>query len=207
MVGIAVVKYGVGNIYSITSALRRLGVRVDVVSGELKRLHEYDAVILPGVGSYPAAMKRLKAWGVEHLLDYVSSGGIVLGICLGMQLLFQKSSEGGEVRGLGLLPGTVDKLKARKLPHMGWSKVYRLRECSLLSGLELPAYFYFMHSYGVHSYSLDYSCGVASYGESTFLAVVEKPPIYGTQFHPERSGLSGLAVLRNFIRVVRGAIQ
>ncbi len=197
---VAIVKYGVGNIYSVYAALKRVGANPTILEDGLRHLEVFDALVLPGVGSYPAAIRRLREWGIEKILEYIDGGGVVLGICLGMQLLFEESSEAGGSKGLGLLGGRVDRLNADRLPHIGWTRIQIRRQCRLLVDVPDNTYFYFMHSYGVHKTSANYVCATASHGKSLFAAVVEKHPIYGTQFHPERSGRYGRKVLENFIK-------
>ncbi len=202
MVRVAVVRYGAGNVYSVATALRRAGAEPAIVEGRA-RLGEYDAVVLPGVGSFPSAVRRLREWGLwEQLLDYVRAGGPLLGVCLGMQLLFEWSEEAGGAPGLGILPGRVERLRARKLPHMGWTRIRKVAACGLLEGVPDGSYMYFMHSYGVHAAG-GFACAVASYGGSTFAAAVERPPVYGTQFHPERSGRLGMSIVKAFVERVR----
>jgi len=198
VVRVAVLKYGVGNIYSVVSALRRVGAEAYVALSVSEAL-KADAIVLPGVGTYSAAMRRVG--GARHqLVEAVEEGTPILGICLGMQLFFEESEEGG--RGLSLLPGRVVRLKASKLPHMGWSLVRVKASSLLLEGVGDGAYFYFMHSYALTNTASPWVKAVAVHGQE-FAAVVEKPPLYGTQFHPERSGRRGLTVLSNFIREVR----
>jgi len=205
---VAVFKYGVGNIYSISSGVRRAGGDpVVVTSAEELVAADPDAVILPGVGCFDAAMKRIGERGAEAIRGMVEEGRPLLGICLGLQLLYEWSEEsidysGKPLRGLGLLRGTVKKMKARKLPHIGWTRVRILRRCRLLRGVRDGTYMYFIHSYAVPYREGDETvCATARHGETVFVAAVEKPPVYATQFHPEKSSREGLKVLRNFIEV------
>jgi len=201
---VAVVKYGVGNIYSITSALRRAGAEVEVVEC-IAEPGAWDGIVLPGVGAYEAASSRLHRCA-SQIREALAMGAQLLGICLGMQLLFEDSREAGlHAYGLGLLPGTVEKLAAWKLPHIGWSRV-RIPPrggCRLLEGVEDGEFFYYVHSFAYMDTRQPWVCAVSGYGLSTFAAAVEKPPIYGTQFHPERSGRRGLVVLRNWVTALR----
>jgi len=198
---IAIVKYGVGNVYSVYSGLKRAGAQPEIIEG-LDGLNRYDGIVLPGVGAYLSAIKKLKEWGFEKLLDAIDGGVKVLGICLGMQLFFEESMEGGLVQGLGLLPGRIERLPVRKLPHIGWSKVYPSRKCRLLEGVKYGQYFYFVHSYAHLDSQQKFSCAYTEYEGITFTAAIEAPPLYGTQFHPERSGVAGLRVLKNFIQII-----
>lgn len=201
---VAVVKYGVGNIYSIVSGLRRAGAEPVVVDC----IHDpgaWDGVVLPGVGAFEAASTRLHSCRME-IRDAVSMGAQLLGVCLGLQLLFEESREAGlHAYGLGLLPGRVEKLVAPKLPHIGWSRVWRLpgRDCMLLDGIEDGEFFYYVHSYAYTGIEEPWVCAASGYGLTWFAAVVEKPPVYATQFHPERSSRLGLRVLRNWVSLLR----
>ncbi|BEP17956.1 imidazole glycerol phosphate synthase subunit HisH [Pyrofollis japonicus] len=195
---ILVLKYGVGNIYSVKAGFERLGVSVKV-SETLRDAGEIDALILPGVGAYPAATRRLRE--ERSLLNKLLENNIpVLGICLGMQLFFEESEEGG--RGLGLLPGRVTRLRAPKLPHIGWTRTFMLRDSELLRGVENGSYMYYVHSYAYTNTAPGWVKAYSAHGES-FAAVIEKHPLYGTQFHPERSGRKGSLVLRNFVEAVK----
>ncbi|MFP3235472.1 MAG: imidazole glycerol phosphate synthase subunit HisH [Nitrososphaeria archaeon] len=197
---IGIIKYGVGNVFSVSAGLRRAGADVEVVDAPSPG---YDALVLPGVGAYGPAIERLEPHR-RTLLDLLDDGVPVLGICLGMQLLFERSEEGGWREGLGLLPGEVVRLGARKLPHIGWSRIEVSRECRLLEGVERGSYFYFVHSYANLDTSRGFVCSTASHEGQRFVAAVESPPLYGTQFHPERSDGPGSTVLRNFVRIASG---
>ena len=198
---VAVLRYGVGNIYSVKAGLERAGASVSVVY-TLEGLGGVDGVVLPGVGSYAAATRSLDAER-GRLLRLAGRGVPILGICLGMQLLFEASEEGGG-RGLGVLPGVARRLRAEKLPHIGWSRVRPVRDSLLLRGVEPDTYFYFVHSFAFLDIDRPWVTSVASYCDSVFAATVEKHPFYGAQFHPEKSGAQGLAVLRNFVSMLRG---
>jgi len=200
---VAVIRYGVGNIYSIVSGLRRAGVEPVVVDC-LQDPGEWDGVVLPGVGAYPAASMRLHRCALE-IREALRMGAQLLGVCLGLQLLFTDSREAGEHSyGLSLLPGTVEKLTAAKLPHIGWSRVYRVpgRDCWLLEGVEDGSHFYYVHSYAYTRVEEPWVCAVSRYGETVYAAVVEQPPVYATQFHPERSSRPGQRVLRNWVALL-----
>ncbi len=194
---IAIVKYGVGNVYSVAAGLRRAGAVPEVVEAPSRG---YDAVVLPGVGAYGPAMERLRPHR-ERLLEMLDEGVPVLGICLGMQLMFEWSDEWGGHEGLGLLRGRVTRLSARKLPHVGWTRIRIERECELMRGLDPGSYVYFVHSYANLDVSQPFVCSTASHEGQTFVASIEAPPLYGTQFHPERSDGPGSIVLRNFVRL------
>jgi len=200
MVRVAIVKYGVGNILSVKSALHELGVEARVVSGKDEiGSADFDAIILPGVGSFGRAMRFLSSWGItgEWLKD---RGMPTLGICLGMQLYFEESDEAPGVRGLGVFRGKVDRLPARKLPRIGWGAV-EPGNSELLDGVEKPV-FYFVHTYAFLG-DVDFVKARAEYEGHSYAAVVESWPFYGTQFHPERSGDQGMVVLKNFLGLVK----
>ena len=193
---VAVLDYAVGNLFSISNALRRLGAEPTVTS-DPRLLEEADAVVLPGVGSFPAAAARIAP--VAGLLRRLAREKPVLGVCLGMQLFFQSSLEGGrETPGLSLLPGRVVPLPPRvKGPHMGWNTVHPVAPSRLLEGVPGDSYFYFVHSYYADTAG-GHVVATTRYGVE-FPSVVETPPLYGTQFHPEKSGRLGLKVLGNFL--------
>ena len=199
---VLVFKYGVGNVFSVKAALERAGARADIKES-LENLEDYDALVLPGVGTMPAAMRRLAAWRgrVERHLD---QGKPLLGICLGLQLLFEESEELGPTLGLGLLPGRIERLKAKPLPHIGWNLVEPVRPSELLSGLEKPFYAYYIHSYAYKKVEEPHVKAYTRVGEEVFAAVVEKPPLYATQFHPERSGRAGASILSRFVEIAGG---
>ncbi len=195
-------KYGVGNVYSIKAGLEKAGARVRIVES-LRDAGEIDLLVLPGVGSMPAAMARLER--ERSLIDrHIDRGGLVFGICLGLQLMYEASTEFGYTRGLGLLEGEVDVLPVKPLPHIGWSLVERTRDSRLLRGLPERFYAYYVHSYASMDTGKPWVKAVTRVDEVEYVALVEKHPIYGTQFHPERSGRHGLQVLRNLVSLAGG---
>ncbi len=196
-----ILKYGVGNVYSIKAGLEKVGARARILEELPGR--GVDLLILPGVGSMPAAMKRLDRY--RGTLDrMIEEGTIVFGICLGLQLMYEASTEYGYTRGLGLLEGVVDRLPVRPLPHIGWSRVYRIRGSRLLEGLPDGFYAYYVHSYASTDTSPQWVKAYSETGGVEYVAVVEKHPVYGTQFHPERSGREGLRVLANLVEIAGG---
>ncbi len=202
MVRVAVVDYGVGNRFSIVAGLRRAGASVELTR-DARRLREADGIVLPGVGSFPAAMRVMEEAGIIDVVrGHIEAGKPLLGVCLGLQLLFEWSEEWGGSRGLGLLPGVVKRLPVWRKPHMAWTRVWRVRPSKLLRGIAFGEYFYFAHSY--YAVPRDESVVVARAVHSghIFPAVVEKHPVYATQFHPEKSGAAGLHVLRNWVSMV-----
>lgn len=199
---IGVVDYGMGNRRSAEKALEHVGARVEV-SGDPERLREMDGLVLPGVGAFPAGMAAIRAAGLDELLqERVAAGVPLMGLCLGMQLLFEASEEHDGAAGLGLLAGTVRRLNAPglKLPHIGWSELRWLRDTPLREGLPDPAYLYHVHSFAVHPADREVVLASADYGEP-FAAIVGQGNVFGTQSHPEKSSAHGLALLGNFTRL------
>jgi imidazole glycerol phosphate synthase glutamine amidotransferase subunit len=203
-VKISLLDYGAGNLPSVERALQRLGVQTERVSTSAG-IAEASALILPGVGHYGALIRALDRDELrESLIGVIERGVPFLGICLGLQALFQNSEEAPELRGLQMLPGSVRVLTgAVKLPHMGWDQVQIKGGSRLLEGIDSGAYFYFAHSYAA-PYSDEGTAleirATCSYG-SEFVAVTEKDNIFAVQFHPEKSGDVGQRVLENFLRI------
>jgi glutamine amidotransferase len=197
---IAIVDYGMGNKRSVEKALEHVGAQ-PLITSDAAELHAADAVILPGVGAFPEAMRRLRASGLDEVVRERASAGVpLLGICLGMQLLFDSSTEHEGETGLGLLPGDVDTLNAPKLPHIGWNEVTFARESPLVAGLGDAAAFYHVHSFVCRPAEEDDVVGRGDYGEP-FASIVERDNVMGAQFHPEKSSRDGLALLRNFAKL------
>jgi glutamine amidotransferase len=195
-----------GNLRSVEKALEKVGVTA-VRTADRERARNADGVILPGVGAFPKAMERVRELGLDALVaDRLSEGRPVLGICLGMQLLFDSSHENEGDRGIGLLPGSVAPLPANghKVPHMGWSPVRWERPSPLTDGLDREEPFYFVHSFAPVPERGDDVLGTAAYGER-FACAVERPPLYGAQFHPEKSSAAGLRLLSNFAAICASA--
>jgi glutamine amidotransferase len=196
---IAVVDYGMGNRRSVEKALEHVGARA-VVTRHHEELHAADGIVLPGVGAFPEGMRRLTELGLDDVLrDRAAAGVPLLGICLGMQLLFESSTEHRGAIGLGILPGEVTYLdtRGRRLPHIGWNLVTMTRQARLTEGLGDAAAFYHVHSLACRPADDADVAGTASYGE-TFPSIVERGSVFGAQFHPEKSSRDGLALLRNF---------
>jgi len=201
-VTVVLVDYGMGNRRSVEKALEHVGARV-ARTDDAGALAAADAIVLPGVGAFPEAMRRLAALGlVEPLRERAAAGAPLLGICLGMQLLFEWSEEHEGAAGLGLLPGTVTRLRAPglKVPHIGWSTVTFTRPSVLTDGLGEAAAFYHVHTYACRPAEESDVVGRGEYGER-FVSIVERGNVMGAQFHPEKSSLDGLALLRNFVGV------
>ncbi len=202
---VAVLDYGSGNVHSAAKALEAAGARVELTA-DRARIDAADGLLVPGVGAFSAVMDALRAVRGDEIIDRRLSGGrAVLGICVGMQVLFERGVEGGvETEGLGQWPGTVSELHAPTVPHMGWNTVEAPSDSRLFSGLS-DERFYFVHSYAAHEWSIDPHPGIptplvtwAEHGER-FVAAVENGPLCATQFHPEKSGEAGLRLLANWL--------
>jgi len=202
MTRVAILDYGMGNLRSVEKALERVGAEAEITS-DSTRAEAADGVILPGVGAFPRAMERVRQFGLDELVAArIEAGAPVLGICLGMQLLFESSVENEGASGLALLDGVVAPLEANgyKVPHIGWSPVHWEHDSELTEGLGDQTPFYFVHSFAPRPAANGDVLGTAAYGER-FACAVERPPLYGVQFHPEKSSTAGLSLLANFIRI------
>jgi glutamine amidotransferase len=199
---IAILDYGMGNLRSVEKAFERVGADAGVTR-DPDRIRGADALVLPGVGAFPKAMAAVRELGFDALMrEHVDAGKPALGICLGMQLLFESSPELGGAEGLGLLEGDVAALDAPglKVPHIGWNEVAWSNGTPLAEGLPDPAAFYHVHSFAPRPSRTDDVLGRSAYG-SDFASVVGRGKVFGVQFHPEKSGPDGLALLRNFVRL------
>jgi imidazole glycerol-phosphate synthase subunit HisH len=199
---ICVLDYGMGNLRSVEKALEHAGAD-SVRTGDGDTARGADGLILPGVGAFPKAIERIRELGLDEVVrERVAAGTPVLGICLGLQLLFSSSTELGGAGGLGILEGEVSELRAGdlKVPHIGWSPVSWARRSRLTEGLAEGEPFYFVHSYAPRPEHGEDELGSAEYGER-FACVVERGDVFGVQFHPEKSSAAGLRLLRNFAGV------
>ena len=208
MTGVVIVDYGAGNISSVRNALRHLGSE-PLVSHDPVHIFNANSVILPGVGSFGAAMSFLKTAGADAaVVQFAKTGKPLLGICLGMQLLFDRSTEFGETSGLGLIGGEVEELhkiaqssEDWKIPNVGWRSLKSTREKPdhILLGLPSDAEFYFTHSFSAARVDAADVLATTRWSNADLVAVIRRDNLWGTQFHPEKSGLHGLQLLRNFL--------
>ncbi len=200
---IAIVDYGAGNLFSVKNACDFLALET-VITGDPAVLQAADKIILPGVGAFPDAMKKLGAAGLVSVLREQAKKKPLLGICLGMQMLFDYSTEFEKTEGLGLIPGYVDRIFCgeKKLPHIGWNELVIRQASPLLTAARDGDYVYFVHSFAAVC-DKRYLLATTEYG-CTVPALVGNGNIYGAQFHPEKSGAVGIAMLENFAKVVAG---
>ncbi len=195
---IAVIDYGAGNIFSVKNALDHLGFENELVS-DCDSIKSADAVILPGVGAFPSAMKMLEQSGLIETIKEEAAKKPFLGICLGMQLIFEKGYEFEEYSGLGLINGSVRYMDEPNLiiPHMGWNKLEKLNDCPLLENVGDDEYVYFVHSYKAHCDDKNIAA-YSEYGGCVPALVYDGKYVFGAQFHPEKSGETGLKILKSF---------
>jgi glutamine amidotransferase len=197
---IAILDYGVGNLYSITCALKRLGAEVKLIEGVKEGL-DADALILPGVGNFTAVADKLSS-EKETIYDYIKAGRPLLGICLGLQILLEESEE-GEGKGLGIIPGSARRLpNGVKIPHIGWNTIKIVKEHKFVEGVQDGSWVYFVHSYYSSLKDSEPVLAETHYG-LTFPSIVGRGALIGTQFHPEKSAETGKILLKNFLRMIR----
>jgi len=200
MVKVAIFDYGAGNIFSLKTSLEKVGATVDVITN-FDKPNEYSGLLLPGVGNFDPAINSIRNFSKTQFLDYVGSTP-VLGICLGMEMYFEKSEEGIE-KGLGVMDGEVVILpNTMKVPHMGWNDLEIKKPGKLLEGVEDGSWVYFVHSYRVKPNSNDIITAESDYGIKV-PAVVEQDNFFGTQFHPEKSSSVGKIMIKNFLDVCK----
>jgi glutamine amidotransferase len=203
---IGVIDYGMGNRRSVEKAVERAGARASITS-DRDELRACDGLVLPGVGAFPLAMRNLRELGlVEPIREWAGDGTPLLGICLGMQLLFDRSEELDATDGLGLIPGEVTRLRSRglRIPHIGWNEVRFERASPLTSGLpETGCAFYHVHSLAARPRRPEHVVGTTEYGER-FATIVAHGTISGVQFHPEKSSGDGIRLLENFVALCAG---
>lgn len=203
---IAIIDYGAGNIQSVSKALRHIGCDCFITRSKDEILRS-DGAVLPGVGSFGDTVDTMNRYGIrDAVVEYIRSGKPFLGICLGMQLLFPSSEESPGAEGLGIFDGTISRIpngEGLKIPHMGWNSLTINPNSRLFKGIEDNAYVYFVHSYFLHAADRDLVAAQTEYGVKID-AAVERGNVFATQFHPEKSGETGLKILRNFTAIVEG---
>jgi len=196
---IGILNYGIGNLYSITNAFRRLGVNVEIIDQPSKA--QIDGLVLPGVGNFESAatnMRRMK----DKIIELIESSMPVLGICLGMQLFFERSEEGGG-EGLGIFRGDVVKMRIRgKLPHMGWNTLIKMKESPILEDVNTGDWVYYVHSYYPSPRDAEIVLAETEY-HIRFPSVIGGSSRFGTQFHPEKSSTTGQKILKNFLKICK----
>jgi imidazole glycerol-phosphate synthase subunit HisH len=198
---VAILDYGMGNLRSVEKALEHVGARPEVTSDH-GRVRAADGIVLPGVGAFPKAMEAVRRLGLDKLLrERAAAGAPTIGVCLGMQLLFESTTELGGAEGIALLEGRVEELDAPglKVPQIGWNPVSWRRRNGLNTDLPDPCAFYHVHSFAPRPAREEDVLGTAEYG-GEFVSAVARPPLWGVQFHPEKSGPDGLRLLGNFVR-------
>mgnify|MGYP006100100353 CR=1 FL=1 len=205
---IGIIDYGVGNIRSISNAISNFGVEA-LLTDSRDEILDCSGIILPGVGAFRHGIEKLKEKNLDLILaDFIASNKPLLGICLGMQMLFTSSSEFGTSEGLGFIEGTVEQLPIQencKLPHIAWTSIYpnsnRSWNNTLLNDVEINSDMYHVHSYFVNPTDEDYILSLSSYNDFQFCSTVQKNNILGCQYHPEKSGEAGLSVIKNFMEL------
>jgi len=201
MVSVAIFDYGAGNIFSLKNSLEKAGASVDVITN-FDKSNEYSGLLLPGVGNFDPAIKSITEFSKTAFKDFAKDTIPVLGICLGMEMFFEKSEEGKE-KGLGIMDGEVIVLPpSLKVPHMGWNDLEIKKPGKILEGVENGSWVYFVHSYRVKPSSNDVITAESDYGIKV-PAVVEQDNFFGTQFHPEKSGSVGKIMIKNFLDVCK----
>lgn len=198
---ITIIDYGMGNLRSVQKALEKAGGRA-LITQNIDDIEESDKVVLPGVGAIRPAMEKLDMLGlIPAIKQTIASGKPFLGICLGLQLLFEKSDEGGEVKALGVFPGAVQRFTSLKVPQMGWNQLKLAnKKCPLWNGVADNSYVYFCHSYFVRPKDKALTAAQTDYGIS-YTSAIATDNVFGVQFHPEKSQAVGLHILKNFVEL------
>jgi glutamine amidotransferase len=201
MVKVAIFDYGAGNIFSLKNSLEKNNAQVDVITS-FDNVNSYSGLLLPGVGNFDPAIKSIRDYSKTAFVDFVGNNIPVLGICLGMEMFFEKSEEGKE-KGLGVIGGEVILLpQEMKIPHMGWNDIQIERPSKILEGIPDGSWVYFVHSYRVKPKNEDVVVADSNYGIKV-PAVVESKNFFGTQFHPEKSGQVGSVIIGNFLSICK----
>lgn len=205
---IVIIDYGMGNLSSVKNALNFLGLESKISSNE-EEIRNANALILPGVGAFPDAMDTIERLSLDKIIkEEVAKNKPLLGICLGMQLLFENGFEGLERKGLGLLKGSIVKMKDDKknnikIPHIGWNNLIYNKKDELFDSIEEGKFVYYVHSYFVQEYNDEDLVAYSEYGENKIPGVVRCKNVMGAQFHPEKSGTVGLSILKNFGEMIK----
>ena len=196
---IAIIDYGMGNLYSVSKALQKMGAQAGIIT-QPEQMDGAQALILPGVGAFGQGMARLRERGFpEAIRGYISTGRPVMGICLGLQLLFEESDEMGQHEGLGIFAGRVTRFQGSLVvPHMGWNQIWPTQPSAILRGVEPGSYAYYVHSYYAEPSDPSIIYATTDYGID-FASVVGRDNVFGLQFHPEKSQTVGLQILRNLV--------
>lgn len=204
---IGIIDYGMGNLRSVQKGFEKVGYKAEI-SDKAEDLSCFDCLVLPGVGAFGEAVARIRDLGIDNLIqDYIETERCVLGICLGMQLMFTTSYEYGEHEGLDIIPGNVMKLSdSVKVPHMGWNSVSMRPDVPLFKDIEDGSMFYFVHSFYCDPTDDSWTVGTSNYGFE-FTCAVGQGNVWGFQFHPEKSSLLGLRILKNFGDMALGGIK
>ena len=199
---IVIIDYGIGNIRSIYNALESLNFSSVIISRDIKKIMSSDVLILPGVGSFKHGMQELEKYNLIKVInDFAQEDKKIIGICLGMQLLFDSSDEFEYTKGLGLIPGEIKKLNSKKLPNISWQRLkFKDENTTYLDGIIDSNTFYFIHSFACKNYKNKSCIAYSSYEDENFVAIVKKDNIIGCQFHPEKSGKYGLKLLYNLLK-------
>lgn len=197
---ITIIDYGMGNLRSIENAFRFLGTGVKITA-KPKEIERAQRIVFPGVGNFGEAMKNLKRKKIDFAIrNSIQKGTPFLGICLGLQLLFEKNEEAPKVKGLNIFRGKVLRFKKIKIPQIGWNQIKTRKKSMILKGIEDKSFVYFMHSFYVKPSDREIVVATTNYGKD-FCSVIETQNIFGVQFHPEKSGKTGLKILKNFIEI------
>lgn len=205
---IAIIDYGMGNLKSVRNALNYLGIE-NKISANPDEIRKADGLILPGVGAFPDAMETIERLGLDKVIkEETKNGKYLLGICLGMQMLFEKGYEGIEKNGLGLLKGSIVKMKDDKernikIPHIGWNNLKYNKQDEIIKNIDEGKYVYYVHSYFAQGYNDDDLVAYSEYGENKIPGLVRCKNVIGAQFHPEKSGAIGLNILKNFGELIK----
>ncbi len=201
MAKIGLIDYGMGNLFSVQQAFKRINQPLDIIS-EIKALKSCDALILPGVGSFDPAITNLtKTDLIPSIINWVNNGKPLLGICLGLQLLFESSDE-GNLKGLGVIKGKIRKLpeaEKERIPHIGWSPIYKTNECPILENYTDSNWMYFVHSYSACPLEKQNTVATSKFGETDVSSIVWHKNTGACQFHPEKSGVAGQKLILNWI--------